>query len=150
MIKIYPMVEEVILSKLLKLKLASLGVDLDGSPWTVYAAIFAYDRIKLEYELISLGSGVKCLPDYVLADRQECLVHDLHAEVVCRRSFISFIYSQLIAINNNSDLKVNKYLLFDETLNKHYWNPDLELMFYTSQSPCKKITIYFGLYLYRW
>lgn len=122
--------------ELLKRKLLLLGIDLEKAPKTIYAAIFSYNSRNNEYELLCLGSGSKCLPDTSLSpDLQDCLVHDMHAEVVCRRSFISFIYNQIfdIIINHNS----SQYLLFDETQTKYSWNPELKLIFYTSQSPCK-------------
>lgn len=120
----------------LKETLSSLGVDLDVVGWSVYAAIFSFDTKACEYELISLGSGTRCLPDGIITDEfEDCLVHDMHAEVVCRRSFVSFILQKLIEIMNNN--QSNRYLLFDDKHDKYFWNPELELIFYTSQSPCK-------------
>lgn len=125
--------------KLLKAKFTELGIDLTSSPWTVYSAIFARDKINSKLELISFGSGIKCLPDILINNHPESLVHDMHAEVLCRRAFISFIFNQLVELNENNNTKINNYLRYDQLSEKHYWNDDLELLFYTSQSPCKKI-----------
>lgn len=119
-------------------KLDQLKIDLSNSPWNIYAAIITCHKRTSEYELIALGSGIKCLPDEIISGCPDGLLHDSHAEVICRRSFMSFIYKQLLNLKNESCLN-NEYLLFNEELNKHYWNPDLELLFYTSQSPCKKM-----------
>lgn len=136
------------ITELLKKKLFVLGIDLDSAPWSVYAAVFSYDTKACEYELLSTGSGIKCLPDEILTVHlQDCLVHDMHAEVICKRAFVAFIHHQLIdlIINNNA---YNKYLSFDEKKDKFIWNSELELIFYTSQSPCKKyLLILFTNYL---
>lgn len=128
--------------KLLTGKLKELGIDLANSPWTVYSAIIAHDRRKSDFELISFGSGIKCLPDNTIEDHAESLVHDMHAEIISRRAFISFIYQRLIKINGQKEqIHNDKYIKFDEKTAKYFWNDELELIFYTSQSPCKQINI---------
>lgn len=128
--------ETLIFTERLKKTLLSLGVDLDVVDWSVYAAIFTYDTKNCEYELIALGSGTRCLPDEILTEElEDCLVHDMHAEVICRRSFISFVLHELIDIINNKS--PNRYLIYDDENDKYFWNPELELIFYTSQSPCR-------------
>ena len=120
-----------------KSKLDELKIDLSNNPWNVYAAIMSHNSKTSKYDLIALGSGIKCLPDMIITENSDGLLHDAHAEVVCRRSFMSFVYKQLLKLRQENN-GYNEYLLFDARLNKHYWNPDLDLLFYTSQSPCKK------------
>ena len=84
--------------KILKSKLTELGIDLKTTPWTVYSAIIAHNKNNNEFELISFGSGIKCLPDKLIHGHQQNLVHDMHAEVLCRRAFISFVFQKLINI----------------------------------------------------
>ena len=126
-----------IIIETLRSKLDELKIDHLNSYRNVYSAIIAYNKNISQFELISLGTGIKCLPDCVISDNPDELIHDMHAEVVCRRSFISFIFVQLLKFKQQNIVS-NDYLLFDEKLNKHYWNPDLDLLFYSSQSPCKK------------
>lgn len=126
--------------KTFKSKLTELGVDLVTSPWTVYSAIIAYNKVSFEFEIISFGSGIKCLPDKLIDGHTDNLVHDMHAEVLCRRAFISFIFQKLFDIIKN-DSREDKYLKLDQLSNKYYWNEELDLIFYTSQSPCKMLFI---------
>lgn len=124
--------------KILKSKLTELGIDLKTSRWTVYSAIIAHNKTNSEFELISFGSGIKCLPDKSIIGHQQNLVHDMHAEVLCRRAFISFVFQKLIDILKNND-EENKYLKLDQFSGKYYWSEDVDLIFYTSQSPCKML-----------
>lgn len=121
----------------LRSKLDELKIDPMNSSRSVYASIIAHDTKASKFELIALGTGIKCLPDVIISEHADELIHDMHAEIVCKRSFISFIYEQLLNLKRYN-VSSNNYLLFDQELNKHYWNPDLDLLFYTSQSPCKK------------
>lgn len=127
--------------KLLTGKLRELGIDLASSPWTVYSAIIAHDKGKSEFEIISFGSGIKCLPDNIIADHEESLVHDMHAEIIARRAFMSFIYQRMMKIDGQKEAMNDKYLKFDKKIDKYFWSDELELIFYTSQSPCKQIFI---------
>ena len=131
--------EEVI--GILRKKLDELKIDPSKNAKNVYAAIIIKNKKTMRYELISLGTGNKCLSDGAISDHADGVIHDMHAEVICRRSFMSFIYAQLLNLKQQKYIS-NDHLLFDEKLNKHYWNPDLDLLFYTSQSPCKKNYIY--------
>lgn len=124
--------------KILKSKLTELGIDLNTSPWTVYSAIIALNKTNYEFEIISFGSGIKCLPDKLLYGHQQNLVHDMHAEVVCRRAFVSFVFQKLIDTLKHNATEY-KYLKLDQLSGKYYWNEDLDLIFYTSQSPCKML-----------
>jgi len=135
--------------KILKSKLTELGIDLKTTPWTVYSAIIAHNKTNNDFELISFGSGIKCLPDKLINGHQHNLVHDMHAEVLCRRAFISFVFQKLI---NILILKAteDKYLKLDQLSGKYNWNEELDLIFYTSQSPCKMFLFQNSLLIFRW
>ena len=125
------------LVSILKLKLSSLGlVDLFDS-WTVIAAIFAFNSKTKCNELLSIGTGVKCIPDEKIRNHSLELVHDLHAETICRRSFLFLIYKNIIEIISNKSER-NDHIVYDSVDQKYVWNPDLELIFYSSQTPCNK------------
>lgn len=44
--------------------------------------------------IVALGTGTKCV-GYDMLRSDGSIVHDAHAEVVCRRSFLQFLYDQL-------------------------------------------------------
>lgn len=126
---------------LVRTHLINLGISVEESPWTVYAAIAAYNIETLNYKILSFGSGIKCLPDVIINDHSESVVHDSHAEIICRRSFIIFVYKELIELSENKDSE-NSFFFFDHKLEKYAWKPENKLIFYSSQSPCnRKINI---------
>ena len=62
----------------------------------------------------------------------------MHAEVLCRRAFISFVFKKLLDLSKDKSIE-DSFLKFDQFSSKYYWNEELDLIFYTSQSPCKMI-----------
>ena len=118
------------------LKIFGISLEKESTPWTVYAAIATYNVETLCYNLIAFGSGIKCLPDVITDEHPESLVHDSHAEIVCRRSFLIFLYEQLIKLYKSGDTE-NSYFYFDHELKKYVWKTENKLIFYSSQSPCK-------------
>lgn len=120
-----------------RLKIFGISLEKESTPWTVYAAIATYNVETLSYNLIALGSGIKCLPDVITDEHPESLVHDSHAEIVCRRSFLIFVYEQLIKLYKGNDTE-NSYFYFDHELHKYIWKSENKLIFYSSQSPCKR------------
>ena len=131
-------------TQLLRRKLKELKIDLDITPRSIYATIIAHNLNSNSYDILSLGSGMKCLPDKIINEHADCLVHDMHAEEVCRRAFLVFLYEQLIQIFENKKC-FNNFLIFDPQTNKYCWNPQIDLLFYTSQSPCKTCWICYYL-----
>lgn len=129
------------------LKIFGISLEKEPTPWTVYAAIVAYNTETLSNTLIAFGSGIKCLPDVIIDEHPESLVHDSHAEIVCRRSFLIFIYEQLIKLSKDNE-KENSLFYFDHKLQKYRWKSENKLIFYSSQSPCKwKIFVFLFKFL---
>lgn len=120
--------------------LENLGFRSRGSKWTVIAGIAAWNEDTGEFELLSLGTGVKCLPDFRLASHRDSLIHDGHAEVVCRRSFMLFLFGQLSDVKTKKSVQSN-YLVYDPVTRLHSWNPSCKLVMYTSHSPCTQTSI---------
>jgi tRNA-specific adenosine deaminase 1 len=134
---------EKLVPQLFSQKLELLGIDLKKSLWNVYSGILAYDVDDLSYEIISIGSGVKCLPDESIFQHPRSLVHDSHAEIICRRSFILFIYEQLILLKEKK-LSHSQYLTYDSSKGLYVWNEKKKLILYSSQSPCNSVHIFFA------
>lgn len=103
--------------------------------WTVLAGIVAcHMKENGEYYLdcISLGSGLKCLPQSKLSKTGD-LIHDSHAEILARRGFLKFIINEIkILLNSEST-----YL----SLNNTNYPPfiiknNVTFHMYISQAPC--------------
>lgn len=50
-------------------------------------------------KVVAIGTGTKCLD--VHFDEAGTVLHDMHAEVLARRSFVRFLYDQLKAMMNS-------------------------------------------------
>ena len=102
----------------LRSKLNELGGSDLFNSWTVVAAIFAFDSKTKLLELISIGTGVKCISDKMIRAKSMELVHDMQAETICRRSFIIFLYKNIIKVFSNHNQK-NNYISFDPSSQKY-------------------------------
>ncbi|KAJ3145533.1 tRNA-specific adenosine deaminase 1 [Geranomyces variabilis] len=111
--------------------------------WTVLAGIVALVTTTTTQiiECIALGTGLKCLnPSQMPADGS-CL-HDSHAEVICRRSFMHYLYASLEAEQSGQAIKGKgpRILVPQEKegeANRLYRVADgVSFHFYVSQSPC--------------
>lgn len=113
-----------LLEDLLVERLSKLNPKISLSS-SVIAAIF----IRLNettVHLISIGIGTKCLNDSELNDlNSSFLVHDCHAEVLARRSFIRWLVKEMNQVNSPF-LKMagEKFCICGEVL------------FFISQAPC--------------
>ncbi|KAI9313166.1 adenosine deaminase/editase [Dichotomocladium elegans] len=99
--------------------------------WTVLAcilAVYAKDADNYKARVISLGTGLKCLPFNKLDKGQ--LVHDCHAEVIARRGFIRYILEQ---VEGKCQDEGSPFELID---NRLHVRPDYSFHMYISQSPC--------------
>ncbi|GBC06088.1 hypothetical protein RclHR1_06610011 [Rhizophagus clarus] len=119
--------------------------------WTVLSGIIAChitDTGKYSLTCISLGSGLKCLPQSKLSKSGD-LIHDSHAEVLARRGFVKFIMNELeLALTSESRyFRINEHFnpeanvrdqIEDQIENKPFLLKDNSLSFhmYISQAPC--------------
>lgn len=51
-------------------------------------------------KVVAIGTGTKCLFN-VNDDQHGIVLHDMHAEVLARRSFVRFLYDQIKAMLNS-------------------------------------------------
>lgn len=79
----------------------------------VLAGIVMTNGVSLA-KVVAMGTGTKCIPN-VNDDEEGVKLHDMHAEVLARRSFVRFIYYQLNSLLKSKYLKFRRsslYLLF--------------------------------------
>lgn len=106
-----------------------------ANEWTVLASIVAIDRSSNDFRLISLGTGVKALPDAFLHRSNGKMVHDCHAEILALRAFNAVILHQIAFLNSNPDSEadlVERSHQSQEFSFKSKW----ELAIYISTLPC--------------
>lgn len=99
--------------------------------WTVLSCIVR--EFDSELTVVALGTGSKCIGRSKMSDRGDVL-NDSHAEIICRRSFLRYIYSQM---RGDSDI-----LSFDENCKKFCINSEVQFHFYTSHVPCGDAAIF--------
>ncbi|MCL7027018.1 hypothetical protein MKW94_020846 [Papaver nudicaule] len=124
-----------------------------GREITVLAA-FLISSPSQDIEVVSLGTGTKCLGKSLLSPRGD-LVNDSHAEVIARRSLIRFFYGEVERLSKihykrrfksrskellqEDDDNVAENTLFDldsDCEGKFRMRPGWKLHLYISQLPC--------------
>ncbi|KAI3967170.1 hypothetical protein MKX01_042755 [Papaver californicum] len=123
-----------------------------GREITVLAA-FLISSPSQDIEVVSLGTGTKCLGRSLLSPRGD-LVNDSHAEVVARRSLIRFFYGEVERLsklhykrrfkNGSKELQEDDDNVVENTLfeldsdceGKYRMRPGWKLHLYISQLPC--------------
>lgn len=87
---------------------------------------------------MSILAGTKCIGQSLLSEKGDIL-NDCHAEVVCRRGFLRYIYDQL-----NACLSSDRSSIFtiDESTLKFQCHPDITFHLLTTHSPCGDASIF--------
>jgi len=133
--------------------------------WTVFAAIVAYHRLDNRMWVVSSASGTKCTAQR----NNDFIVHDSHAEVLARRGFLRVLWHEIISKNSASHetkgdvegklIPYSRGLLIESSegvnegignselnsklVEKQYrLDPNIEIHFYISDSPCGDASIY--------
>ncbi len=60
-------------------------------------------------KVVAIGTGTKCIPN-INHDQNGTIIHDMHAEVLARRSFVRFLCQQLNALQKSKLIISAKYL----------------------------------------
>ncbi|KAI9264436.1 adenosine deaminase/editase [Sporodiniella umbellata] len=96
--------------------------------WTVLASIVMVQHSTQSLKVVSLGTGLKCLPFSKLCKSGNTL-HDSHAEVIARRGFIKFLIEQM-------SVDLDHTSIFQLENEKLALKSDYSFHMYISQSPC--------------
>lgn len=102
-----------------------------SNEWTVLSAIVK--EFETNLELVSLGTGSKCIGKNSLSKNGDVL-NDSHAEVIARRGFLSYLYSEIeldsqseIFNRNNATFTLKNGVIFH---------------FFTTHMPCGDAAIF--------
>ncbi|XP_065160099.1 tRNA-specific adenosine deaminase 1 [Atheta coriaria] len=101
------------------------------SEWTVIAAILVESNNKLE--VVAMGTGTKCIGKSQMSP-DGVILNDSHAEVVCRRAFIRFLYHEM--------LKEQSDILERENGKLFQLAKGLKFHMYSSLMPCGDASIF--------
>ncbi|RVE51145.1 hypothetical protein evm_004288 [Chilo suppressalis] len=110
------------------MKLTKNGKPVDKE-WTVLSCILQYDRVTSSFEVVSLGTGSKCIGASKMSPAGD-LLNDSHAEVIAKRGFLVYLYDN---IGKVLDKKKSIFLIEN---GKFKLMDNIEFIFYSSQMPC--------------
>lgn len=107
--------------------------------WTILSTIVKEDLNTKILEVIALGTGTKCIGRNQMSINGDIL-NDSHAEIICRRSFLKYLYSEInnCIVNSYKSSIVN----FDITTKKFSMKDNVNFHFFTTHVPCGDATIF--------
>lgn len=105
--------------------------------WTVLSCIVKEDSNSFTYEVVALGTGSKCIGLDKMSINGDIL-NDSHAEVMCRRSFLRYLYEELFrAIKKSSAV-----FTFEDNLKKFILQKNVLFHLFTSHVPCGDASVF--------
>ncbi|GLV45655.1 Adenosine deaminase tRNA-specific 1 [Carabus blaptoides fortunei] len=103
--------------------------------WTVLATILKYDKNTDDLEIVALGTGSKCIGAKKMSPHGDIL-NDSHAEVICRRAFIRYLYTEIKYTFHNDTSSI--FIKSDKLILK----TSLTFHFFSSHMPCGDAAIF--------
>lgn len=103
----------------------------NSSEWTILSCIVL--ELNSSFSVVALGTGSKCIGQSKMSALGDIL-NDSHAEVICRRSFLRFLYSQMH--------EVSSFLTYDENAKKFVVRSGTKFHFFTTHVPCGDCAIF--------
>ncbi|XP_049516861.1 tRNA-specific adenosine deaminase 1-like isoform X2 [Dermacentor silvarum] len=107
--------------------------------WTLLSAVLLQDVNQATLQIVSFATGTKSIPTG-LACRLGNQVIDNHAEVLARRCFLRFVYSELLKLARGEDSSV-----FETTSSSVFecqLKPGLRIHLFSSHTPCGDASIF--------
>lgn len=114
--------------------LTKKGKPQSGREWTILAAVLIQIAAgnNTSCYVASMGTGSKCVGQGKLS-RNGDILHDSHAEVLARRAFLRFLYSNLNEVYSG---KESKLFDLDPTSKKCHLKKGVSVLFFSSHTPC--------------
>ncbi|XP_053603717.1 tRNA-specific adenosine deaminase 1 [Plodia interpunctella] len=103
--------------------------------WTVLSCVLQYDSNIDKLDVVSLGTGSKCIGASKMSPSGDIL-NDSHAEVIARRGFLLYVY------DNIDKTLQNKNSIFIRECNRFMLKDNIHFIFFSSQLPCGDASIF--------
>lgn len=103
--------------------------------WTVLSTIVKENITEKSLEVVALATGSKCIGKNSMSKNGDIL-NDSHAEILCRRAFLRYLYWELQkTTENNASIfeKINDCFCVKNTLRFH---------FFSTHAPCGDAAIF--------
>nr|XP_026693020.1 tRNA-specific adenosine deaminase 1-like isoform X4 [Ciona intestinalis] len=112
------------------------GKPEEGKQWTALAGFVK--QCGDDYEVVAIGTGTTCLGESQMR-KDGLILHDNHAEVIARRSFIRYLYHEILSTWQSTKTST----IFNKTNDgKCCLKSGGSFHFYTSNTPCGDATIF--------
>ncbi len=128
-------------------KLPSNGKAKSSEEFTVLAGIVGYNEKTAKHTVISVATGTKCIGSE-FSNCNGCIIHDSHAEILARRSFIVYLTTHIQnGICDPKSLESPSCPIEFTSSNQHNQHlfclkPSWSFHLYVSDSPCGDASIY--------
>lgn len=99
--------------------------------WTVLSCIVKQEFCN--FQVVALGTGTKCIGRTKMCAKGTIL-NDSHAEIICRRAFLRYLYGEMG--------KTTSIFNFDRNKQRHYLKPNIYFHFFTTHVPCGDAAIF--------
>ncbi|XP_049819802.1 tRNA-specific adenosine deaminase 1 isoform X2 [Aethina tumida] len=127
--------DKIALKSLEQFRLLSKNGKPKETEWTILSCILV--EINEHLEVVALGTGSKCIGQNNLSPNGDIL-NDSHAEIICRRSFLLYLYEQInLSYDNNSSIFV-----FEKDNKNLTLNNNVRFHFFTTHVPCGDAAIF--------
>lgn len=99
--------------------------------WTVVAGVVAFFEDDQLYRVLCVTSGVKALPDHLIAKSNGRVLHDCHAEILALRAFNRVVVDECM----KGESEILQHCADDE---EYQWKlkPGVKFSLYISEPPC--------------
>jgi tRNA-specific adenosine deaminase 1 len=103
--------------------------------WTLLASIVMCEQFDSTYKLtvVCMSTGTKCL-GYDLLTNDGSLIHDSHAEVITRRAFMKWLYTQMNQATTS--------IFTRDRRDQFVLRENITFHFFVNQSPCGDASIF--------
>ncbi|XP_034242468.1 tRNA-specific adenosine deaminase 1 [Thrips palmi] len=121
------------------------GKPQPGKEWTLLASVLEADSTlpsddhpHPNLKVVALGTGTKCIGQSKMSQNGDIL-NDSHAEVIARRAFLRYLYSNILEA-----LKGNTSSIFQllKECGHFKLRPGISFHFYSSHTPCGDASIF--------
>lgn len=109
----------------------------NNKEWAVMSTIVLYDSNTHNLEVVSLGTGSKCIGAYSMSPDGDIL-NDSHAEIICRRAFLKYIYTEI----ENFIKHKKSDIFFEYKDDKLVLKNSLSFHLFSTHAPCGDAAIF--------
>lgn len=117
-----------------------------AAEWTVLSAILQYTPASDRLEVVSLGTGTKCLSQDQLSSTGDRL-NDSHAEIMARRGFVRYLLHAMRTAVMSDNVDDDDYdddgpLRYDRAAKRFALSDRVSYHFFSSHPPCGDASIF--------